>query len=131
MYNKQHIYSTAKKKVESSFNGSYGNRSKDVPANFNGNAFRDLSRDEKRQLRKKIKIDLQQVRSLSQKLQAREFEVRSSLQNSARSTINGSTTNGHYFPSVAESSLREGTRVPPKKPSVKLFATNPVLSYRT
>ena len=63
-------------------------------------------------------MDLQQVRSLAQRAQARAMEVRSSLQSSARYTINGSTTNGSYFSSVAESSMRENTRFPKKKPSV-------------
>eukprot|EP00250_Pteridium_aquilinum_P020749 c24929_g1_i8 orf=3988-5961(+) len=78
-----------------------------------GMSLGDLSRSERRQLRKRLKMDLQQVRSLSLKVEARELQVRSFSQGSAvqpqhRSGMNGSTSNGHYFPAVAESCHREG-----------------------
>lgn len=78
-----------------------------------GVSIRDLSRSEKRQLRKRLKVELQQVRSLSLKVEAREIQVRSFSQGHVghhlnRSGINGSTANGHYYPAVPESSFREG-----------------------
>jgi hypothetical protein len=107
------------------YGGGGGRGAKDPSVSrFNGNSFKDLSRDEKQQLRKRIKMDLQQVRSMSQRVQARELEVRSLLQSSARCAVNGSTTNGHYFSSAAESSMRETARFPAKKPSVIIPETN-------
>ncbi|KAH7277933.1 hypothetical protein KP509_38G016200 [Ceratopteris richardii] len=73
--------------------------------------FGDLTRGQRKQLRNKLKLDLQYVRSLYMKVEAREMEIHSLLKGSAgnyRPRVNGSVSNGHYFPPAAESSYREG-----------------------
>ncbi|KAI5081837.1 hypothetical protein GOP47_0001580 [Adiantum capillus-veneris] len=86
-----------------------GDKAKDIYGY--GGSLRDLSRGERRQLRKRIKLDLQQVSCLTMKIEAREMEVRSFLHGQSghyRSGMNGSMANGHYFPTAAESFHREG-----------------------
>lgn len=93
------------------------NNVKDTLVSGFGLSLRDLSRSEKRHLRKRIKVELQQVRSLSLRVEAREVQVRSFAQAppvqshtlaSSRSGVNGSYSNGQYVPSAAESSFRDG-----------------------